>query len=76
LSRVQRHHQHSIVIWVDRDKFDHRNMAVTCHFDVCRCEMCGALVTGSELSDDTYHGGARSHQLANASQFCKGIESL
>jgi len=33
-----------------------------------------SLVTGSELSADTYR--ASSHQLANANRFCKGNKSL
>jgi len=32
--------------WVVCDKFDRGNMVVTCHFDVCKCEVSGELVTG------------------------------
>ena len=57
-------------------QFDRGNMVVTCHFDICKWEMRGdwSLVTGSELSADTYC--ANSHQLANAGRFCKGNKSL
>jgi len=57
------HHQYHVssfweCCWVVCDKF-------TCHFDVCRCKMCGGLVTDSELSAaDIYR--ARLHQLARA----------
>jgi len=39
-----------------------------------RCVGDWSLVTGSELSADTYH--ANSHQLANAGRFRKGNKSL